>query len=93
MNYWSCMNLGAKEEEGGNKTRLTLELDQLSEAGVNVIRIMASSEGATTRQPNRVYPVLRPSPNTWNEQLFVGLDRCLAEASNRGIRVIMVMGK
>lgn len=93
MNYWSCMNMAANEEAGGNITRLRIEFDQLAAAGVNVLLIMAASEGAPTRQPNRLYPALQPAPGRWDERLLMALDRCIAEAGQRGMRVIMVMGK
>lgn len=92
INYWSCMNLAADEELGGNLTRLHKELDRLKEVGVNVIRIMAATEGASTLQPFRVYPVLQPSPGEWNERMLIALDRCITEAGKRNIRVLMVMG-
>ncbi|PWN36598.1 glycoside hydrolase [Meira miltonrushii] len=92
INYWSCMNLAAEAEMGGNLTRLQVELDRLKEVGVNVIRIMAATEGASAKQPFRVYPVMQPSPGQWDERMFVALDRCIAEAGKRNIRVLMVMG-
>ena len=52
-------------------------------------RIMASSEGAPTIQPFRMYPPLLEAPYKWNEQIFVGLDRCIAEASKRGMRYVL----
>ena len=33
MNYWACMNLGASEEAGGNRSRLITELDQMTAKG------------------------------------------------------------
>lgn len=92
INYWSCMNLAAEQEMGGDLTRLQNELDQLKAIGVNVIRIMAASEGAPSIQPFRVYPVMQPFPGQWDERMMIALDRCIAEAGKRKIRVLMVMG-
>lgn len=52
-------------------------------------RIMSSSEGAPTIQPFRMYPPLMPAPDKWDEKIFVGLDRCIAEAGKRGMRLTM----
>jgi mannan endo-1,4-beta-mannosidase len=92
MNYWSCMNLGADEEAGGDINRLIEELDQLAAIGVNHIRVMAATQGAESRQPYRILPAMQNTPGHIDERMFVGLDRCIAEASQRGIRLTMVMG-
>ena len=92
MNYWSCMNLAAEDNAGGNLTRLQLELDQLSVAGVNHLRIMAATQGSESRQPYRILPALQTGPLRWDERLFAGLDKCISEAGKRGMRVTMVMG-
>lgn len=61
----------------------------MADLGVNTVRIMASSEGAPTIQPYRMYPALMSSPYEWNEDLFVGLDRCLAKMESLGQKAIM----
>ncbi|CDR88623.1 related to Endo-1,4-beta-mannosidase [Sporisorium scitamineum] len=91
INYWSCMNLAADSDAGGNHQRFLTELDQLAAAGVNHLRIMASSEGNPTPQPFRMNPPLQPSPGVWNEKIFVGLDRCLAEMAKRGMRATLTL--
>lgn len=92
MNYWSCMNMGSSEAAGGNISRLLMELDQMAAIGINHLRIMAATEGSENRQPFRILPALQYKPGFWNEQVFLGLDRCIAEASKRGIRLTMVTG-
>lgn len=92
INFWSCMNLAADDEVGGDLKRLQTELDRLQDVGVNVLRIMGATEGASSWQPFRLYPALQPGPGRWDERMFVGLDRCIAEAGRRGMRLIMVMG-
>lgn len=92
MNYWSCMNLGSSEAAGGNLSRLQMELDQMAAVGINHLRIMASTEGSDHRQPFRILPALQYKPGFWDEQVFLGLDRCIAEAGKRGMRLTMVMG-
>ncbi len=92
MNYWACMNLAADESAGGNYSRLVTELDQMAAKGINHLRIMAASEGAPTPQPFRMTPALLQAPGQYNEQIFRGLDVCLAEMSKRGMRATMTLG-
>jgi mannan endo-1,4-beta-mannosidase len=92
LNYWACMNLGASASQGGNITRLRLELDKMAAKGVNHLRIMAGSEGAPTPQPFRMNPPLLEAPGIYNEQVFKGLDICLDEMSKRGMRATMTLG-
>ncbi|KAJ4408481.1 hypothetical protein N0V91_003132 [Didymella pomorum] len=91
MNYWACMNLAADEKSGGNYSRLVTELDQMAAKGINHLRIMAGSEGALTPQPFRMNPPLMNAPGQYNEEVFKGLDICLAEMSKRGMRATMTL--
>lgn len=91
LNYWSCMNLAADGSVGGNYSRLVTELDQMAAKGVNHLRIMASSEGSPTPQPFRMNPPLMQAPGQYNEEIFVGLDFCLAEMTKRGMRATMTL--
>lgn len=86
-NYWQGMNLGAIAEYGGDRFRLTQELDQLYEMGVNNLRIMASSEGPDT-EPYRMIPSLQPAPGKYNEHIFEGLDFLLDEMDKRNMTAI-----
>jgi len=85
------MNLAADASQGGNYTRLVIELDQMAAKGVNHLRIMASSEGAPTPQPFRMSPALMDAPGKYNEDVFRGLDICLDEMSKRGMRATMTL--
>ncbi|KAI6914277.1 glycoside hydrolase [Hortaea werneckii] len=91
INYWSCLNLAADDSAGGNHSRFITELDQMAAKGLNHLRLMASSEGAPTHQPFRMDPPLMQSPGEYNEDIFVGLDRCLDEMSKRGMRATMTL--
>jgi mannan endo-1,4-beta-mannosidase len=91
LNYWACMNLAADEAVGGNISRPTTELDQMASIGVNHLRTMASSEGAPTPQPFRMTPALMDAPGRYNEDVFIGLYRCLDEMSQRGMRATMTL--
>lgn len=91
MNYWACMNLAADDQSGGNYSRLVTELDQMAAKGINHLRIMAGSEGAPTPQPFRMNPPLMNAPGQYNDDIFSGLDICLAEMSKRGMRATMTL--
>jgi mannan endo-1,4-beta-mannosidase len=91
MNYWACMNLAASETSGGNYSRLVTELNQMAAKGINHLRIMAGSEGAQTPQPFRMNPPLMEAPGQYNDDIFKGLDICLAEMSKRGMRATMTL--
>ncbi|GAC96376.1 mannan endo-1,4-beta-mannosidase [Pseudozyma hubeiensis SY62] len=91
FNYWACMNLAADSDAGGDYNRFIRELDQMAAVGVNHLRIMAGSEGAPTQQPFRMNPPLQPSPGVYNEKILKGLDRCLAEMAQRGMRATMTL--
>ena len=85
------MNLAAGPSAGGNYSRLVTELDQMAAKGVNHLRIMAASEGSPTPQPFRMNPPLLEAPGKYNEDVFQGLDICLAEMSKRGMRATMTL--
>lgn len=86
------MNLAAEEEAGGDQTRLQREMSQMAAAGINHLRVMAATQGAQDRPPFRVLPALQIEAGHWDERLFVGLDKCIAEAGERGMRLTMVLG-
>lgn len=86
-NYWQGMNLGTTAEHGGDRFRLTTELDQMLAFGVNNLRLMASSEGPDN-QPYRMRPSLQPSPGRYNKQIFNGLDYVLDEMSKRNMTAV-----
>lgn len=86
-NYWQGMNLGAIAEYGGDRFRLTQELDQLQGMGVNNLRVMASSEGPDT-EPYRMRPSLQTAPGKYNEKIFEGLDFLLDEMEKRNMTAV-----
>jgi mannan endo-1,4-beta-mannosidase len=88
VNFWAAMNLAAAE--GGDRQRLTAELDHLQRLGVTNLRVMAASEGPDS-EPYRVVPALMIAPGRYNPSLFDGLDYLLAECRERKLRVVMVL--
>ncbi|KAJ1998622.1 hypothetical protein H4R26_005389 [Coemansia thaxteri] len=80
-NYWQAMNLGMAHGPSGDRQRVLRDLEGLALRGVNMVRILAASEGSQLgRQPDRLYPALVPlGPGEYDESVFVGLDWFLAQ--------------
>ncbi|KAJ1744157.1 hypothetical protein LPJ78_000642 [Coemansia sp. RSA 989] len=86
-NYWQAMNLGMASGPSGNRARVLQDLSELSRAGINMVRILASSEGSQFgKQPDRMYPVLMTAPEQYDEDVFAGLDWILAQLPRFGIK-------
>ncbi|KAG2181191.1 hypothetical protein INT43_008773 [Umbelopsis isabellina] len=90
VNFWQGMNMGAIEEWGGDRKRLDTELDELKSLGINMLRIMASSEG-TGDEPFRMKPCLMTAPGVYNEEIFRGLDYLMDALSKRGFTAIVTL--
>lgn len=88
-NFWYGMNLGIAGNDG-DQERLKRELDHLKAMGVTNLRIMGASEGPDT-EPFRVAPALQPSPGTYNEAVFKGLDYLLYEMGKRDMKAVVVL--
>jgi mannan endo-1,4-beta-mannosidase len=77
-----------------DRSRMPETLGQAARMGIKVVRVWASGEGG----PDDVKPIadfrdwprthsFRPTPDKWNEEEFVFLDRVLVEATRNGLRV------
>lgn len=77
-----------------DRARMPETLGQAARIGIKVVRVWASGEGG----PNDVKPIadfkdwprthsFRPTPDKWNEEELVFLDRMLVEAARNGLRV------
>ena len=78
-NYWSA---AAESRTPEGRARVARELDRLRAMGVNVLRIMALSEGPDS-EPWRVRPSLQPAPGTFTEDGLAGLDWLMQELGAR----------
>lgn len=98
-NMYFAMHLGAPARAGGDRARLTRELDQLVSLGVRNIRCLASSEGPDTdgiltserTTPYRVLPSMMPSPGQYNEDLLDGLDFVMHALRARNLTATLVL--
>lgn len=86
-NYWYGPLLGVNNTQ--KRERLTKELDQLVELGVNNLRILAGAEGGDG--DSTVKPALQTSPGVYNEALLVGLDYLLNEMAKRNMEAVLYL--
>lgn len=87
-NMWYGANLGALTE-GGNRKRLVKELDLLQTMGINNLRVLGASEGAS--QHNTVNPPIQPKSGEYNEKVLQGLDFLLNEMSKRNMYAVVYL--
>jgi len=85
VNYWQGINVGSLD--GGNRTRLDLELDQLAAMGVNNVRIVTGTEGPDG-EPFRMRPALMDSPGKYNEKIYQGLDYFIDALGKRNMTAV-----
>ncbi|KAJ2781297.1 hypothetical protein H4R18_002975 [Coemansia javaensis] len=79
-NYWQAMNLGMAGGPSGDRARVLRDLGDLARRGVNMVRVLAASEGSQFgAQPDRMHPVLMRAPGAYDEGVFAGLDWFLAQ--------------
>jgi mannan endo-1,4-beta-mannosidase len=87
-NMWSGAYLGA-DGPFGNRDRLRRELDALVATGVTNLRLLASAEEGPLK--NSVRPAFRTAAKSYDPTLLAGLDYCLAEMGQRGIKGVLYL--
>lgn len=88
-NFWYGLNL-ASRGSGGDRARLSRELDRMAALGVKNLRVMAASEGPDT-EPDRMKPALQTSPGVYNPDVLDGLDYLIAQMGRRDMHAVMVL--
>ncbi|AXG72916.1 beta-mannanase [Flavobacterium arcticum] len=86
-NYWYGSLLGAKE--GGNRERLTEELDIMKANGIDNLRIMVGAESG--KQDYTVTPALQPEQGEYDNNLLDGLDYLLNEMRKRDMHAVLYL--
>jgi mannan endo-1,4-beta-mannosidase len=71
----------------GNATGVTETLDRMVELGMSVVRMWAFNDGDPVGDP----AVIQIEPGVYNEENLVALDRVIAEAKRRDIRLILTL--
>ncbi len=88
-NFWYGAILGS-EGTGGNRMRLTAELDSLKSMGVDNLRILVGSDGRRG-VPAKVEPTLQTAPGVYNDTILAGLDYLLAEMRKRDMLAVLYL--
>ena len=88
-NFWYGPIL-ASEGQGGNYTRLCLELDTLKALGIENLRVLVGGDGPDGVF-SRVEPTLQKEPGVYNDTLLVGLDRFLVELGKRKMQAVLYL--
>ncbi|MFV0417427.1 MAG: beta-mannosidase [Dysgonomonas sp.] len=88
-NFWYGAILGS-EGEGGNRERLTKELDSLSAIGVENLRILVGADGVNGIKA-KVEPTLQTAPGVYNDTILAGLDFLLMEMEKRNMSAILFL--
>ncbi len=88
-NFWYGPIL-ASDTEGGDFERLSAELDSLKAAGIDNLRVLAGGDGLAG-VATRIEPTLQSEPGVYDERLFVGLDRFLAELDKRDMHAVLYL--
>lgn len=88
-NFWYGPIL-ASEGSGGNRERLSRELDSLCSMGVRNLRVLVGSDG-----PRGVYtkvePTLQYAPGKYNDTILRGLDYFLTELGKRNMEAVLYL--
>ena len=88
-NFWYGAIL-ASEGQGGDIERLEKELDLLKENGMTNLRVLVGGDGPHD-QPVRIRPSLQKEPGVYNDTIFRGLDRLLAEMAERDMKAVLYL--
>lgn len=88
-NYWYGAILGSTGR-GGNRQRLTSELDFMKANGIDNLRILVGADGEEGI-PFRVMPTLQKEPGVYNDTIFDGLDFLLAEMGKRQMYAVLYL--
>lgn len=88
-NMWYTTIL-ASTDEGGDRERLSKELDLLKSMGVDNIRLVTGPD-AGSDLANPAKPYLQEAPGKLNEKLLEGLDYTLAELEKRDMYAVIYL--
>ena len=88
-NFWYGAILGSIGQ-GGNRERLSKELDFMKANGIDNLRILVGADGLSD-QEMRVMPTLQLAPGVYNDTIFDGLDYLLAEMYKRDMYAVLYL--
>ena len=88
-NFWYGPIL-ASEGSGGDRERLSRELDSLCSMGVRNLRVLVGSDGDRGVY-TKVEPTLQYAPGKYNDTLLRGLDYFLVELGKRDMEAVLYL--
>lgn len=88
-NFWYGPIL-ASEGTGGDRERLSRELDSLCSMGVRNLRVLVGSDGDRGVY-TKVEPTLQYAPGRYNDTLLRGLDYFLVELGKRDMEAVLYL--
>ena len=88
-NFWYGAIL-ASEGQGGDRERLTRELDLMKEMGIDNLRILVGSDGQRGVK-TKVEPTLQEAPGVYNDTILAGLDWLLQEMGKRDMVAVLYL--
>lgn len=86
-NFWYGAILGSGGE-GGNRERLTKELDFMKAHGIDNLRILVGGEGENGLL-GKIEPNLQPEPGVYNDDVLAGLDYLMMELGKRDMTAVL----
>lgn len=88
-NFWYGAIL-ASEGRGGDRERLSRELDTLQSIGINNLRILVGGDG-DEGIASHISPTLQKSPGIYNDTILRGLDYLLNELEKRDMKAVLYL--
>ncbi|MBR1547896.1 MAG: cellulase family glycosylhydrolase [Prevotella sp.] len=88
-NFWYGAIL-ASEGQGGDRQRLTRELDEMKRLGIDNLRILVGSDGERGVK-TKVEPTLQIRPGEYNDTILAGLDYLLMEMGKRDMVAVLYL--
>ena len=88
-NFWYGAIL-ASEGRGGNRERLTKELDKMQEVGINNLRVLVGGDGEDGLA-SHIEPTLQIKPGVYNDTILQGLDYLLVELEKRNMKAVLYL--
>lgn len=88
-NFWYGAIL-ASEGAGGNRQRLSAELDNMQALGIDNLRILVGGQGNKSKI-SHIEPTLELEPGVYNEDILKGLDYLLVELERRGMKAVLYL--